>query len=169
MGKGKLVAGIVLTALAWAALIASMILLTVVGTHASIIMICYFIGLGAFVVFGFIGHLLIKSYRKNGGKGKLSMTFFIFSFMPYWVINAIVMIFLYIIGFIIKLIRGDSNLGSVGSSSNEKSVTVYTINDERGAQRELIEYDRYGGARHYKDDLGNLWLSKDEGKTFYRK
>ena len=54
MGKGKLVAGIVLTALAWAALIASMILLTVVGTHASIIMICYFIGLGAFVVFGFI-------------------------------------------------------------------------------------------------------------------
>ena len=57
MGKGKLVAGIVLTALAWAALIASMILLTVVGTHASIIMIWYFIGLGAFVVFGFIFNL----------------------------------------------------------------------------------------------------------------
>lgn len=164
MGKGKLVAGIVLTALAWAALIASMILLTVVGTHASIIMICYFIGLGAFVVFGFIGHLLIKSYRKNGGKGKLSMTFFIFSFMPYWVINAIVMIFLYIIGFIIKLIRGDSNSGSVGSSSNEN--TTYEIRDEHGYTQNL-EYDKY--TKTYRDSYGNHYETKDGGQTFTKK
>lgn len=129
----------------------------------------FFMGLFALaiMVIAFIANRLIASYRNGSGdKGVLSTLFYVLTLIGCIAGIAFVGIVILII-WLVKKIMEDAP-STTTSSSPARQEERLKIKDERGFDRTLKEYDRYGGKRYYRDDLGNRWSSSDSGKTVNR-
>ena len=150
------------------------------------------IGIGFFVVLGFIAHVLINKYRiKNGGGLFLYIVTFPAFAVPFialfvvWailsLINKLCYIFTdrYLIGeFLDWMKREVLGIGG-GSRSSSTGTTLYTVLDKQGFERQLAFYeskqDTFGDSPFYgqyynrfRDDLGNFWRSYDNNETFVK-
>lgn len=166
MKKSFLAGGIIMTILSFGVLAFGLlsVTLSLFGDTDNIVYILSIIG---FAILGFIGRLLLNVYCRESGKNVLAIIFAILTYPQYFVLALIVgLICAFINVILIALGKDKISSPSLRGLGGKK---IYVIKDENYNERKLVEYDRYGGERHYKDDLGNLWLSKDEGKTFYRK
>ncbi len=164
--NGKLIAGIVLMLLSFAALAVGIIGITRLTTTTDMIM--YIVGLGGFLILEWLAHFLINKQHDTVGKSVASKIFWGITLVPYWILNWLIYcIGILVIG-IINCICSLLGRDKLPMPNSTKKKQFYIIEDERYEKRQLVEYDRYGGCRYYQDDLGNKWMSKDEGKTFTR-
>ncbi|MDE6356686.1 MAG: hypothetical protein K2L67_05525 [Clostridia bacterium] len=150
------------------------------------------IGGAAFIILGFIAHVLINKHRLNHGGGMFLyiVTFpafaipFIVLFIVWGIlslINWLCYVFTdkYLISDFLNWIKRDVlGIGGGRGSSKQKSEEVYAV-IENGFERLLSFYetkqDTYADSPFYmeyynrfRDDTGNFWRSYDNNETFVK-
>ena len=110
-----------------------------------------------------LSHYLFARFKKEneGQAGALCMTFYVLTFIQFWVIFCVFVL----IGYIIQAFKKwlDSPYSNPISSNDDYLDKEYQIRDERGYTRTL-SYDKY--TKTFRDGSGAYWETADKGKTF---
>ena len=123
-------------------------------------------GIIAFVGSGLVGHIFIRKAKKANGKNGAITAFYVLSFLQYYFPLGIILIIIWLVKFIIGIVKGVSNTGSGSSASGGKGELVVL---ENGFERKLKlcesykeDYELHTHYDRYIDDIGHYWRSYDD-------
>lgn len=185
------IASWILTGIAYALLIAMIILIAVVGIDETVWVAIVFTAI-VYCVPGYIGHVLISKHRrKTGSFDKSGLAVYILSFPPFiipfvllavlalivWALDAIIYLFTdhhYMFQFV-AWVWSQLTVSSFRKPSEEPQEETLSILDDTNNTRILTFWGhKTNTAAHepytyaYRDDLGNFWLTTDK-QNFYRR